>query len=128
MTRATTSIRTRSRYALVGAGHRAQMYIGAVAGKFAGQTELVAWTDTNPGRLDYYDEYLADRATTPPLRYDPARIAAVIGEPAVAPGVLASPDHPHPPVIVACLRAGADVIVEKPLTIDAVGCAAIGAA
>ena len=59
------------------------MYIGAVAEKFAGQTELVAWADTNPGRLDYYDEFLADRSTPLPLRYDPSRIAAMISEQAV---------------------------------------------
>src|SRR6476619_5472976 len=124
----TTPTATRSRYALVGAGHRAQMYIGAVAEKYSGQTELVAWSDTNPGRLDYYDEYLSDRSTTVPVRYDPSRIAAMITEQNVDIVMVTSPDYTHAAVIVACLRAGADVIVEKPLTIDAAGCRRISTA
>jgi predicted dehydrogenase len=45
----------------------------------------------------------------------------------VAAVVVTTPDVTHAPVVVACLQAGADVVVEKPLTIDAAGCAAIGA-
>ena len=123
-----TPTRTRTRYALVGAGHRAQMYIGAVAEKFAGRTELVAWADTNPGRLDFYDEFLTDHRAAVPLRYDPSRIATMISEQAVDTVVVTSPDYTHAAVIVACLRGGADVIVEKPLTIDAAGCTAIATA
>ncbi len=123
-----THTQTRTRYALVGAGHRAQMYIGAVAERFAGRTELVAWADTNPGRLDYYDEFMTDRSVALPRRYEPSAIAAMISEQGVDTVLVTSPDHTHAAVIVACLRAGADVIVEKPLTIDAAGCAAIATA
>ena len=49
---------SRTRYALVGTGSRAQMYLDAIAGPHAAVAELVAWSDTNPGRLDWYDSRL----------------------------------------------------------------------
>ena len=43
----------RYRYALVGVGSRAQMYLDAITGDHAATSELVAWSDPNPGRLDW---------------------------------------------------------------------------
>ena len=118
----------RTRYALVGTGHRAQMYVDAITDRFADRAELVAWSDTNPGRLDFYEELLAGRSVPAPARYEPDRLASMIKEQEVDTVVVTSPDVTHAPVIVDCLQAGADVVVEKPLTIDAAGCAAIGVA
>jgi predicted dehydrogenase len=118
----------RTRYALVGAGHRSRMYIDAITDRFADRAELVAWSDTNPGRLDYYDELLDSRSVPRPARADPDRLESMVKEHDVAAVVVTTPDVTHAPVVVACLQAGADVVVEKPLTIDAAGCAAIGAA
>ena len=118
----------RTRYALVGAGNRAQMYIDAITERFADRADLVAWSDPNPGRLDYYEERLADRSVPAPIRYGPDRLASMIDEQDVQTVVVTSPDVTHAAVIVGCLQAGADVIVEKPLTVDAAGCAAISAA
>src|SRR6478609_7611872 len=117
--------KTRSRYALVGAGHRAQMYIDAISDRFAGSTELLAWSDTNPGRLDFYDELMAARAIDTPARYEPSELPAMINDLNIGTVVVTSPDFTHAAVIETCLRAGADVVVEKPLTIDAAGCARI---
>jgi len=77
---ATVPSRTRSRYALVGAGHRAQMYIDAISRRFAGSAELLAWSDTNPGRLDFYDELMAARGTESPARYEPTQLPAMIAD------------------------------------------------
>ncbi|HVH22961.1 MAG TPA: Gfo/Idh/MocA family oxidoreductase, partial [Pseudonocardia sp.] len=118
----------RTRYALVGAGNRAQMYIDAITERFADRADLVAWSDPNPGRLDYYEERLADRSVPAPIRYGPDRLASMIAEQDVQTVVVTSPDVTHAAVIVGCLQAGADVIVEKPLTVDAAGCVAISAA
>ena len=120
---ATAPSKTRSRYALVGAGHRAQMYIDAISSRFAGSAELLAWSDTNPGRLDFYDEFMAARDIDSPARYEPSRLPAMISELDIDTVVVTSPDFTHAAVIETCLRAGADVVVEKPLTIDAAGCA-----
>ena len=39
-----------TRYALIGSGHRAQMYLDAIAGPHADVAELVALLDVNPAR------------------------------------------------------------------------------
>lgn len=118
----------RTRYALVGAGNRARMYVDAISERFADRAALVAWSDPNPGRLDYYEEQLAARSAPVPVRFAPDRLASMITEQDVHTVVVTSPDNTHADVIVACLEAGADVIVEKPLTTDAAGCAAVGEA
>jgi predicted dehydrogenase len=45
------------RYAVVGTGARASMYIEALAGEYPG--EIVAWCDPNGVRMSFYDEVLA---------------------------------------------------------------------
>ena len=40
----------RARFAVVGTGHRSQMYIDAIRGPHADRSELVALLDPNPGR------------------------------------------------------------------------------
>ena len=42
------------RYALVGAGHRAQMYVDAITGRYADEAVLVAICEPNPVRARYY--------------------------------------------------------------------------
>lgn len=43
--------RARRRYAVVGTGHHAGLYVAAVTGAHADVAELVAWCDTNPTRM-----------------------------------------------------------------------------
>src|SRR5690606_38862296 len=47
---------TMKNYALVGVGSRAQMYLEAIAGEHADVARLVAWADTNPGRMAWSAE------------------------------------------------------------------------
>lgn len=117
---------TRHRYALVGVGSRAQMYLDAIAGPHAGAAELVAWSDPNPGRLDWS---LARVPTLgDPVRFDASALASVIAEQRVDRVLVTSPDSTHTEYIVAALDAGADVVVEKPLTTTEHGVRAIAEA
>lgn len=117
---------TRHRYALVGVGSRAQMYLDAIAGPHAGAAELVAWSDPNPGRLDWS---LARVPTLgDPVRFDASALASVIAEQRVDRVLVTSPDSTHAEYIVAALDAGADVVVEKPLTTTEHGVRAIAEA
>ena len=43
-----------TRYALIGSGHRAQMYLDAIAGPHADVAELVALLDVNPARREFH--------------------------------------------------------------------------
>ena len=106
----------RTRYALVGTGSRAQMYLDAIAGPHADVAELVAWADTNPGRLDWYDARLRAAGIPSPARFAPGGLAPRCASIEVDRVIVTSPDWTHADHVVAALEAGADVIVEKPLT------------
>lgn len=128
-----------SRLALVGAGSRAGMYVEAVMGPHADTAVLVGIGDANPGRTGYYlalaarlntlDAGNGDAGVAPaPVAFDPAELTAFITDNSIDRVIITTPDHTHADYIVEALRAGADVVVEKPLTIDVDGCRRITAA
>lgn len=117
---------TRHRYALVGVGSRAQMYLDSIAGPHADSAKLVAWSDPNPGRLDW--SLARVPALGEPARFDAGDLAAAIAEHRVDRVIVTSPDATHARHIVTALDAGADVVVEKPLTTTEEGVRAIAEA
>ena len=106
---------SRVRYAIVGTGSRAQMYIDAITGVHRDVAELVAWGDSNPGRLDYYARSLPE-GVAEPVRFDPSALAQLVRDERIDRVIVTSPDVTHADYVVAALDAGADAIVEKPLT------------
>jgi predicted dehydrogenase len=118
----------RRRYAVAGTGHRAGMYVDAMTGDHAEVAELVAWLDPNPGRMDYYDQHAGRRLGGGPLglpRYRPEQLKRMVAHEDVDVVVVTSPDRTHADLVVRALDAGADVVVEKPLTTTVDGCRAI---
>ncbi|WP_411698356.1 Gfo/Idh/MocA family protein [Conyzicola sp.] len=116
------------RYALIGTGHRAQMYLDAMRGDHADVAELVAWSDTNQGRLDFYQaQFVASHAAVP-LRFAPDDLERTIAEQRIDRVIVTSPDFTHADLVSRALLAGADVVVEKPITINAEGLRQIAAA
>lgn len=111
------------RYAIVGTGSRAQMYIDAITGPHSDVAQLVAWADTNQGRLDYYEGHLAGAAV--PTRFAPADLERSVKELGIDRVIVTSPDFTHAAMVVAALDGGADAIVEKPLTTSVEGVRAI---
>ena len=113
----------KARLALVGTGGRSEMYIRAVFGKHADTAELVAFSDVNPGRVEFYQKLIQELGAPGPVAsFDPADLTAFIQANNIDRVVVTTPDYTHADYIVEALRAGADVVVEKPLTIDAEGC------
>ncbi|MGV2983290.1 Gfo/Idh/MocA family protein [Microbacterium sp. AGC85] len=110
---------TRRRYALVGTGSRAQMYLDAIATTHADVAQLVAWSDTNPGRAQWSSE--RHPALGSPAWFAPDDLADAVRTHRVDRVIITSPDFTHADHIVTALDAGADVVVEKPLTIDEEG-------
>ncbi|MGJ6964855.1 Gfo/Idh/MocA family protein [Streptosporangium sp. G11] len=107
------------RYAFVGLGHRAQLYIDALLGEWSDTGEIVALCDVNRTRLGYYlDRIGRDVPCFAPHEFDKMlQVADAV--------VVATVDATHARYVVAALEAGKDVIVEKPLCTTAEDCAAI---
>ena len=113
------------RYGLIGTGMRAHMYIDAITGNHADVAELVAISDVNEGRMRFHSERMVSAGASAPAQYSPDNLEAMIAEQRLDRVVVTSPDYTHASMIVRSLDAGVDVVVEKPLTIDAEGCRSI---
>jgi predicted dehydrogenase len=106
-------------YALVGVGSRAQMYLEAIAGAHADVARLVAWADTNPGRMAWSAARFP--ALGEPAAFALDELAQVVRDRGVDTVIVTTPDATHADYVVTALEAGADVVVEKPLTTTAEG-------
>lgn len=119
-------VSSRLRYAVVGTGARAEMYVDALIGPFADTTALVAWVEPNPARVRYYDDKVAASGTMERVpNYSPDELELAIKERSVNRVIVTTPDHTHADVVRRAMLAGADVIVEKPLTTNVSGACAI---
>lgn len=113
----------KARIALIGTGGRSEMYIRAIFGKHADTAELVAFSDVNPGRVEFYQKLIQELGAPGPVAsFEPAELTAFIQANNIDRIIVTTPDYTHADYIVEGLRAGADVVVEKPLTIDAESC------
>lgn len=110
------------RYAFVGLGHRAQMYVDALLGEWSDAGEIVAFCDVNRTRMGFYADRIGrDVPCFSPDEFDKMlELADAV--------VVATVDATHARYVCAALDAGRDVIVEKPLTTTAEDCAAIAEA
>ncbi|PJE95881.1 dehydrogenase [Streptomyces carminius] len=92
------------------------MYLDAVTGPHASRARLVAWSDTNPGRLDVYERRLRAAGAEAPARFAPGELADAVRRHRIDRVIVTTPDDTHADLVTTVLYAGADVIVEKPLT------------
>lgn len=116
---------TRTRYAVVGAGSRSQMYVDAIAGTYAEHAELVAICEPNPHRAALSVQRAVDAGIEAASTWHPDQLEELIRTESIDRVVITARDDLHASLIVRSLEAGADVVVEKPLTIDAESAAAI---
>lgn len=116
---------TKTRYALAGAGVRAQMYVEAITGAHRDRADLVAIVEPNPVRAAFHAARVAEAGAPAPRLATPDELEQVIRDEHVDRVIICSRDDLHAELIVRSLEAGADVVVEKPLTIDAASAARI---
>lgn len=114
-------------YAIVGLGHRAYMYLGALLGDHAKDGRLVGLCDINPGRLAAA-QHTASAAGVEVAVYEADQFDTMLAEQRPDRVIITVPDHLHADYIVRSLDFGCDVVTEKPLTIDAPSCLRIIAA
>jgi predicted dehydrogenase len=113
-------VTSKRRYVVVGTGHRVQMYLDAMAGPHRSDAELVGLIEPNPGRLAVHVQALAAAGldTSSVVQGKPEDLERIIADTRADRVIITSPDFTHADLIVRSLDAGADVVVEKPLTID----------
>ena len=120
------SATSRKRYAYVGTGGRVRMFLDPVAQRFSAHAKIVGLCDLSTVRAGYHQHRLCARfsyASVPVYRHcDFERMLAETRPDVV---VVCTIDCEHDTYINAALRAGCDVITEKPMTISAEKCAVI---
>lgn len=105
-------------YALVGTGGRAGLYIDAIGGKWRESAKLVAFCDSNQTRMHYANGLLEKAGAQPASLWQAEHFEAMIRETRPETIIVTTMDRTHDEYIFRALRAGCDVITEKPMTID----------
>lgn len=106
------------KYALVGTGGRAGMYIEAIGKTFRDTAQMVAFCDTNQTRMRYANRLLENAGAPPVPCFVAAQFEAMIRDTRPDTVIVTTMDRTHDDYIVRALHAGCDVITEKPMTID----------
>jgi len=111
------------KYALAGCSGRAiGMFAKPIEERFSKHARLVGMFDPNPKRMEFYNRELK----TPIPAYSDFRKMMKEQKPDGV--IVTTVDRYHHQYTIAALEAGADVITEKPMTIDEKKCRAILAA
>lgn len=123
---------TPHRYALVGTGSRATMYVNAIlergAAERSGRAQLVAIADTNQHRVGVHLAAIEEAGGPAPAAYAAADFERLLDETKPDTVIVTCVDAYHHEYILAALARDLDVICEKPLTTTGEHAAAILAA
>jgi predicted dehydrogenase len=114
----------KKRYALVGTGSRADLYILALTERYKARAELVALCDTNQSRMNVYNKRL-EKVSEPRPTYLAHQFDTMIAETKPEVVIVTTIDRSHHQYITRAMELGCDVITEKPMTIDAEKCQGI---
>jgi predicted dehydrogenase len=118
-----------TRYAIVGTGSRATLYIDAICGTYREHCDLVALCDSSSVRVSYHNHRLAERHHRDEVpAYGAEQFELMLAQQRPDVVVVTTVDAYHHRYIIAAMAGGCDVICEKPMTIDAEKVAAILAA
>ena len=116
----------RRRYALVGTGARATMYLDAITGPYRDSAELVGLCDVSQRRMAWHGRRLARTTSHPPVPAYPAdRFDRMVAETSPDTVIVTTVDATHHVYITRAMQLGCDVITEKPMTTDVAGLRAI---
>lgn len=108
---------TKTRYAQVGIGGRAFLFMEAILEQFADTCELVALCDLNEGRLRLGAEWARGwGAEVETYRADAFDGMIAQARPDVV--IVTSQDSTHDEYICRAMKLGCDVVTEKPMTTD----------
>jgi predicted dehydrogenase len=111
-------MKLKKRYALVGTGSRAGMYVNAVANTYRDSCELVALCDLSQVRMDWYNQRIEAEGGTPLPTYTADQFDKMVEETKPDTVIVATMDSTHHMYISRAMELGCDAITEKPMTID----------
>ena len=106
------------KYAIVGTGSRHKMYHRAVTQTHADVNELVGLCDVNETRLALSASNVPDTSGNGIATYLAEDFGQMLDEQKPDTVIVTTPDYLHDKYIVEAMRAGCDVMTEKPMTID----------
>lgn len=110
----------RKRYALVGTGGRAKMFIDAIVGAYQNNAEMVGLCDLSQTRMDWHNQQIAEEFDAAPIAtYSADNFDRMVAETKPDTIIVTSMDSTHHLYINRAMELGCDAISEKPMTIDA---------
>ncbi|HEU5081059.1 MAG TPA: Gfo/Idh/MocA family oxidoreductase [Opitutaceae bacterium] len=115
-----------SRFAYVGTGGRVRMFLDPVAQRYAAEAQIVALCDLSLVRAAFHRDRLKAKFNYAEVPvYAAANFGQMLREAKPDTVVVCTIDGEHHRYIVEALRAGCNVVTEKPMTTDAAKCRAI---
>jgi predicted dehydrogenase len=108
----------RRRYAIVGTGSRAGMFVEAAAVTHRKTAELVGLCDLSRTRMDWYNRRLETTGLEPLPTYLAEAFDRMVDETRPDTIIVTTVDATHHRYIVRAMDLGCDVITEKPMTTD----------
>lgn len=108
----------KKRYALVGTGSRAGMFVHAITETYKDYSELVAFCDLSQVRMDWYNQQLTELGMQAVPTYHADQFEQMIAETRPDTVIVSTIDATHHQYIVRAMELGCDVITEKPMTTD----------
>jgi predicted dehydrogenase len=109
----------RKRYAIVGTGSRAGMFVKATTTTYSDVAELVAFCDQSQTRMNWYNQQLATTiGVAPRPTYLEDQFDQMIAETQPDTVIVTTIDSTHHHYITRAMALGCDAITEKPMTTD----------
>jgi predicted dehydrogenase len=111
------------RFVLVGTGMRARDFVRPLVTQYTASARLVGLCDSSAARLDFLNQSIAREWHGQPVpTAAPAGFELLLQEQRADAVIVTTVDATHHDYIVRALRAGCEVVTEKPVTTDAPKC------
>ena len=115
----------KKKYAVVGTGGRAGLYLTSIARDYQETSAFVAFCDTNQTRMSYANKMIGEWGHAQVPYYGADQFDTMIAECKPDIVIVTSIDRTHHHYIIRAMELGCDVISEKPMTIDEEKCQSI---
>ncbi len=115
----------KTRYALVGVGHRSDIYRTAVLKTHAEHCAMVGYCDLNEGRLRLAQQKARELSGAEVPVYPAADFDRMLRETKPDVVIVTTKDGTHNQYLIRAMELGCDVMTEKPMTTDDKKCRAI---